>query len=82
MELRNSRIRDVEVVGTPAIRTSTTYDREEDTPDLSGRRNDASNLNSIERSGADVFTMHGKGGLLVIGTWNVRTLHQMGKLEN
>ena len=82
MAQRNRRLSDVEVVETPAIHTPTTYDREEGTLNLSGRRNDASNLNSIERSGADVFTMHRKGGLLAIGTWNVRTLHQLGKLEN
>ena len=72
----------MKVVGTPAIRAFTTSDREEESLIIAGRRNKASNLNSNERPGADVFTLHRKGGLLIIGTWNVRTLNQLEKLDN
>ena len=72
----------VEVFETPASTDTTASDREEGTIFQSGRRNENSDLNSQKRSGQDVFTMHRKGSNLVLGTWNVRTLRSLGKLEN
>ena len=72
----------MDVFETPASTDTTARDREEGTPLRSGERNENSDLNSQERSGVDVLTMHRKGSHLVLGTWNVRTLHAIGKLEN
>ena len=72
----------MDVFETPASTDTTARDREEGTPLRSGERNENSDLNSQERSGVDVLTMHRKGSDLVLGTWNVRTLHAVGKLEN
>ena len=72
----------MEVLETPASADTTESDREEGTPLQSGGRNENSDLNSSERSGQDVLTMHRKGSNLVLGTWNVRTLWALGKLEN
>ena len=72
----------MDVFETPASTDTTARDREEGTPLRSGERNENSDLNSQERSGVDVLTMHRKGSDLVLGTWNVRTLHAAGKLEN
>ena len=72
----------MEVLETPASADTTESDREEGTPLQSGGRNENSDLNSPERSGQDVLTMHRKGSNLVLGTWNLRTLWALGKLEN
>ena len=72
----------MDVFETPASTDTTARDREEGTPLQSGERNESSDLNSQERSGQDVLTMHRKGSNLVLGTWNVRTLRPLGKLEN
>ena len=72
----------MDVFETPASTDTTACDREEGTPLQSGERNESSDLNSQERSGQDVLTMHRKGSNLVLGTWNVRTLRPLGKLEN
>ena len=81
MEVRNEDEGYMEEVGTPAIYSSQN-DREEETLGLTGRRNEDIGLNSQQRPRSDVFTMHRRGSFLSLGTWNVRTLNQAGKLEN
>lgn len=44
--------------------------------------NDDVSLKSSERLSSDGFTQNGRGSTLKIGTWNVRTLYQAGKLDN
>ena len=58
----------MDVFETPASTDTTVCDREEGTPLQSGERNESSDLNSQERSGQDVPTMHRKGSNLVLGT--------------
>ena len=87
MESRNCINSYVDEVGTPAISATAGNYREVGTsPGRSGEQNEGSNLNSRDihrgRLGVDVLTMHRKGSFLKIGTWNVRTLYQIGKLEN
>ena len=82
MNRLNRSYQHVDVFETPASTDTTARDREEGTPLQSGERNESSDLNSQERSGRDVLTMHRKGSNLVLGTWNVRTLRPLGKLEN
>ena len=82
MNRLNRSYQHVDVFETPASTDTTASDREEGTPLQSGERNESSDLNSQERSGQDVLTMHRKGSNLVLGTWNVRTLRPLGKLEN
>ena len=82
MNRLNRSYQHVDVFETPASTDTTACDREEGTPLQSGERNESSDLNSQERSGQDVLTMHRKGSNLVLGTWNVRTLRPLGKLEN
>ena len=84
MNRRNREYRHVDGFETPANSATAESDREEGTLLRTGRRNEESNLNldTQERLGADVLTMHRKGCNLVLGTWNVRTLYAIGKLEN
>ena len=72
----------MDVIETPAGSSTGSYREEETSTGRSGERNEDLNLNSQERLGADVLTMHQKGSFLKIGTWNVKTLHKIGKLEN
>ena len=72
----------MDVIETPARSSTGSYREEETSTGRSGERNEDLNLNSQERLGADVLTMHQKGSFLKIGTWNVKTLHKIGKLEN
>ena len=62
------------MVGTPASRAVTTSYREEDDQLLRVGRDEGDKLNG--------FNLNGSGASLKLGTWNVRTLHQAGKLQN
>ena len=61
------------MVETPASRAVTTSYREEDHHLLRLERDEGDKLNG--------FNLNGSGVSLRLGTWNVRTLHQAGKLH-
>ena len=66
----------------PAV-TLPICDREEEAPGITGPRDDGGSLNCTQRlQPENVVNMNGQGGFLKIGTWNVRSLYQAGKLDN
>ena len=67
---------------TPAV-TLPICDREEEAPGISESRDDGISLNCSQRLQPEiVVNMNGQGSLLKVGTWNVRSLYQAGKLVN
>ena len=76
----------VDATGTPAAEF-TLCDREEKSPSRSDDADFVSNDEEVNlaphgRLNSDIINMNGKGKLLKIGTWNVRTLYRAGKLDN
>ena len=72
--------------GTPAAEF-TLCDREEMSPSRSVDANYVPNHEEVNlaphgRLKSDIIKMNGKGRLLKVGNWNVRTLHRAGKLDN
>ena len=72
----------VEETELPAVESATTSDREKEALGHEGMSYEDAGLNSKERLGSDVLTLHRKGSFLNIATWNVRTLYKKGKLDN
>ena len=71
------------VTGPPAGYRLVHSNREESTRTASNDdHNDGVGLNSSERHMPDNVTMHTRKRPLRVGTWNVRTLFQAGKLDN
>ena len=76
----NSNIDDAEAPVTSSIVNT----RREETADLGNKEKspDGSVPNSNKRTDSEIVSMKLRNGCLRIGTWNVRTLHQAGKLDN
>ena len=68
----------------PPAATSVVNTHKEGTSGLrkSGTSHDRPSPNSKERIGLDSETMKLRSECLKVGTWNVRTLYQAGKLDN
>merc|ERR1711867_355987 len=66
----------------PAADLGSGNDREEEAPSPDLHINEDIGLNSSERSTSDAITGHGSGSFLRIGTWNINTLYQAGKIDN
>ena len=76
---------DSDAFGPPATAsTLVNANREEEDPIVSRGQsaNDGTNLNSTERLVPDDTVLKTRKGFLKIGTWNVRTLYQAGKIDN
>ena len=76
----------VDPAGTPAAEF-TLCDREEMSPSRSVGANYVPNHEEVNlaphgRLKSDIINMNGKGRLLKVGIWNVRTLYRAGKLDN
>ena len=76
----------VDPAGTPAVEF-TLCDREEMSPSHSDDADYVPNHEEVNlaphgRLKSDIINMNGKGRLLKVGSWNVRTLHRAGKLDN
>ena len=66
----------------PAADLVSGSDREEEVSAPEQDLNEDIGQNSTERSTLDVISGHGSGSLLRLGTWNINTLYQAGKIDN
>ena len=83
--LGNENGRPIDVVddSEPPALASTQSDREEEAALEYGiRLNEECTLNRFQRLQTNVGCFKTKRQPLIIGTWNVRTLYAMGKLDN
>ena len=71
-------------VGPPATKYHAVYTNreEEQNKDVDEGPNDSTSPNPTGRLEADVLTLKTRNVPMVIGTWNVRSLRQIGKMDN
>ena len=83
MDRNSVRFRDIDgEVGTPATEPDNSY-REEDNVSLASKLvDDEDVLNLKRRTLSDSAKLKTRDRCLKLGTWNVRTLYQAGKLDN
>ena len=80
---RNKRKRYAGESGPPAMDPAVNSNWEDTTADgSSSHKNDGHDLNPSGRSSPDRVRAKPSRGCINIGTWNVRTLHKPGKLDN
>ena len=80
---RNRRKRYAGESGPPAMDPAVNSNWEDTTADgSSSHKNDGHDLNPSGRSSPDRVRSKPSRGCINIGTWNVRTLHKPGKLDN